>query len=137
MIDKLGGGTEEKHDLEELGLTPKRKIVVQKNIKMKRLHWDPINPTRVPNSIWEDLDETTIRYDPKKFELNFQVRERKQVVQESSKISQSNSNEKKFFVPKKRSQQVMIGIRGLGLSNKQLRDVLHNMDEKVKSVEMK
>ena len=128
----MGGDTgDEKHDLDELGLQAKKKIKVSANIKMKRLHWDPVTVTRVPNSIWEDLDESRIRYDLKKFELNFQVRERKQVVTDASKVANINSNEKRLYVPKKRAQQVMIGIRGLGLSNDQLRAVLHNMDEKV------
>ena len=133
--DKLVGDGDEKVDLGEIGLREKRKIRLSKNIKMKRLHWDPINPRKVPNSIWEDLDESTIRYDSKKFELNFQVRERKDIVKDSSKLRSNkndlNSSEKKTFVSKKRSQQVLIGIRGLGLTNKQLRGVLHNMDEKV------
>ena len=101
---------------------------------MKRLHWDPTNLKLVKGSIWEDLDESQIRYDKKHFELHFQVRQRKP-VDEQKQAPKIEAGTIITFVSKKRTQAVLIGLKNLNLDNEQLRRVLHNMDEKVMNVD--
>ena len=101
---------------------------------MKRLHWDPTNLKYVKGSIWEELDETQIRYDKKHFELHFQVRQRKPETEEK-KAQTVAAGQIITFVSKKRTQAVLIGLKNLNLDNEQLRQVLHNMDEKIMNVD--
>ncbi|ETO03740.1 hypothetical protein RFI_33662, partial [Reticulomyxa filosa] len=101
---------------------------------MKRVHWEPIPPGLVAHTIWKEIDDSAVHYNWKHFELNFQVRSRKPMkgVKTTSSKNEKESLERKLFVSTKRSQQVQIGFKGLGLSKVQdIRAVLLNMDEKV------
>eukprot|EP01084_Bolivina_argentea_P253693 426264_1 len=129
------GEEDEKVDPKSLGLRVKKEVPVSKGIKMKRLHWDPTNVKLVKGSIWEDLDESTIRYDRKHFELHFQVRQRKPVDEQKVSKQQAKAGQIITFVSKKRTQGVLIGLKNLGLQNEELKLVLHNMDEKIMTVD--
>ena len=123
-------------DPKSLGLREKKEVPVSKGIKMKRLHWDPTDIKTVKGSIWEDLDESKIVYDRKHFELHFQVRQRKPMDEQKAAARQnSKSGEIITFVASKRQQPILIGLRNLNLSNEALRIKLHEMDEKVMTVD--
>eukprot|EP01084_Bolivina_argentea_P319845 554821_1 len=127
---------EEKEDAAKYGLKEKKEVAVSRGIKMKRLHWDTIAIKYVKGSIWEKLDESSIRYDRKHFELHFQVRQRKPLEEKKDGSKpQAEAGKIITFVSKKRTQAVLIGLRNLNLENEQLRDVLHNMDETVMNVD--
>eukprot|EP00484_Ammonia_sp_Unknown_P022348 CAMPEP_0197044232 /NCGR_PEP_ID=MMETSP1384-20130603/20332_1 /TAXON_ID=29189 /ORGANISM="Ammonia sp." /LENGTH=1020 /DNA_ID=CAMNT_0042475657 /DNA_START=88 /DNA_END=3150 /DNA_ORIENTATION=- len=137
-FEKKHGAVEEEEvvDAASLGLKEKKEVPVSKGIKMKRLHWDAVNVKEVKGSVWEELDESQIKYDRKHFELHFQVRQRKpQDENEKKSGPKVEAGQIITFVSKKRTQAVLIGLKNLNLDNDQLRDVLHNMDETVMSVD--
>ncbi|ETO06576.1 hypothetical protein RFI_30815 [Reticulomyxa filosa] len=98
------------------------------------MHWEPVHPSLIPQTIWKEIDDSTVKYNTKHFELNFQVRERKPMSNSKEggmSKSDKNVSERKEFVPTKRSQQVQIGFKGLGIAKMDdLRKVLLHMDEK-------
>jgi len=127
---------EEKVDPKSLGLREKKEVPVSKGIKMKRLHWEPTDIKTVKGSIWEDLDESKIKYDHKHFELHFQVRQRKPMdEQKAAKGANAKNGETITFVAAKRQQPILIGLTNLKMSNEELRTKLHQMDEKVMTVD--
>ena len=119
-------------NLEDLGLKAPRKIKIGGNMKMKRLHWDSIHASKIPQTIWQGIDDSTVKYNAQHFELNFQVRVRKPMKDKKPGASKkAATGEIRHFASKKRTQGVLIGLKSLSLSNEQLRQVLHNMDEQV------
>ncbi|ETO18075.1 hypothetical protein RFI_19215, partial [Reticulomyxa filosa] len=120
-----------KTNLQELGLQPKP--VINPEMKLKKIHWDPIPPTTIGQTIWKEIDDGSIKYNAKHFELNFQVRSRKPMtsVKSVNGKTEKETTERKEFVPTKRSQQVQIGFKGLGITKiEDIRAVLLSMDEK-------
>ena len=90
-------------------LPPKPKI--KPNEKMKSLFWGKIKTKAVPNSVWEDIDETIIELDVLKIEEMFSKASLK-----GSKTTQLNTKPRSkskgpiTFVDPKRQQNVGIGL---------------------------
>ena len=106
---------------------------------MKRLYWNPLDNELIEGSIWERVTEEYIHYDQKHFELHFQVRQaRRELPMDEQKGGQGMSdsrrnilygNQKITFIAKKRTQDVMDGLKDLKMNNNELRKVLLGMDE--------
>eukprot|EP01084_Bolivina_argentea_P068266 124233_1 len=125
-------GYEFPEDPIDYGLVPKKHVIIGKGITMQRLQWTPVQLKHIENSIWHHMESIKIQYDSKHFELHFKVPKRPQIARELSdnmsirntyfKEIDEKEDAKKTFVSEKRSAQVLIGLRKLKLSIKQIRD---------------
>eukprot|EP01084_Bolivina_argentea_P130677 230690_1 len=110
-------------------------VNVPKSIKMKRLYWNPIPVSKIKGSIWDNMDNKSIEYDTKHFELHFQVRVRKPMDEEKKNIKPFRHNKKIKIISKKRGQEILNTLSELGINVDELRNILHNMNENIMTVD--
>ena len=117
------------------GMEPKREI--KPNKKMKPLHWNPVKPKDVKNTVWDGLDESIIKLDATTFEAMFHKKDR---VKKPEKVSSPRpSSPKKVeeikLVDGKRSYNVDIGLSRFKLSHLEIKNAILLMDETVLDVD--
>ena len=77
------------------GMEPKKEIKPTK--KMKPLHWNPVKPKDVKNTVWDGLDESKIQLDATSFEAMFHKKVR--AKKEDTVLSPKSSAAAKKVVP--------------------------------------
>eukprot|EP01083_Nonionella_stella_P050872 135187_1 len=107
----------------------------QSHLSMRRLLWNPIDLRLIKGSYWESIHEIDIYFDRRRFESYFR-RKPRDLSYNTCRISGALAARTITFVPKKRTQEVVIGLKRLNLDNDQLRSALHDMDEKVLSLDV-
>ena len=113
-------------------LPPKPKI--KPNEKMKSLFWGKIKTKSVPNSVWENIDETKITLDTLKIEELFSKAsfKDKKTANVGNRKQRSKSKGPITFVDPKRQQNVGIGLSRFaqqGLSSRNLKRALEQVDD--------
>lgn len=99
---------------------------------MQKLYWETIKPKNILNSIWEDMDTNTIDYEAKTFENIFQIKKIKILNENINPFDTKNINdETRYFISKKLSQKVLIGLKKLNMNNIEIRKCLLTMNDKV------
>eukprot|EP01083_Nonionella_stella_P035689 97347_1 len=121
------------------GMKPKPKI--KPNKKMKALHWSTINPVDIKQTIWDGLDESTIKMDREAFEHLFQQKKSSKKNGKDKDNKQKGKgnkrqNEEIHLVDGKRSYNVDIGLSRFKLSHQQIRDAILLLDESAEGLNL-
>ena len=137
-----GGGLRGLFKKKEPELPPKKEI--KPNVDMKRFHWSKIDtPNVVKSSIWNDIDESDIKFDIGGFESLFRIPEKKPLISfgrdKSSKSKDENkdaASDEILFVPKKRQYNLEIQLKRLKLNGEKLKEDIVRMNENVLNTEL-
>ncbi|ETO35247.1 hypothetical protein RFI_01816 [Reticulomyxa filosa] len=146
LIDKMFGGGkdaskgETKADAkkkEEPQLPPglKPKKVIQPNVKMRNLHWTPLNPFDVDKTIWKDINDEAVKLDASDLESNFCWKEIERKTPEKTPTSSPEEAEKVTVLDSKRGYNVEIFLGRLKMDNWAIRDAMLKMDENVLQID--
>ena len=114
--------------------------------KLKRIHWKVIPVTDIKNTIWYDINHDNVIVKlPAKFELDFQMRNKKPRLHKRnrtknmldvSKLKGTNKKRSKIkWINAKRDQAIQIGLRKVNLKNDEIYDGISAMDTAVITVD--
>ncbi|XP_047318704.1 formin-like protein 4 [Impatiens glandulifera] len=96
-------------------------------VKMKPLHWDKVNPTNEEHSmVWHGLQKGSFKVDDDLMEALFGYvatnRKSPKRGESSSSIEKSNQSSQIFILDPRKSQNIAIVVRSLGISKRELVD---------------
>ena len=116
----------------ELPPNLKRRETINPSVKMRNLHWNPVNPFDVDKTIWNDVNEyeNDIKIDVKTLEKKFCWKE---IENKTSKPGASKKHKKEVVtvLESKRAYNVEIFLARIKLNNSQIRTAMLSMDETV------
>eukprot|EP00485_Elphidium_margaritaceum_P019093 CAMPEP_0202727810 /NCGR_PEP_ID=MMETSP1385-20130828/185307_1 /ASSEMBLY_ACC=CAM_ASM_000861 /TAXON_ID=933848 /ORGANISM="Elphidium margaritaceum" /LENGTH=1480 /DNA_ID=CAMNT_0049394053 /DNA_START=107 /DNA_END=4549 /DNA_ORIENTATION=- len=141
---------------ETMGLNPNSEALPSKVSKMKRIHWDIVELSQLRKTFWWDINKDT-RYPQHielggKFELDFQVKQRKPRNMMGSQQLKIHGGLDSITVPKgrdragtkrriawidgKRDQSIQIALKRICLPNEVIYDSIVDMDEEVLTLDV-
>jgi len=137
-----------------MGLNPMSEVLPSKVAKMKRIHWDIVELSALRKTFWWDINQNMSF--PQhidlggKFELDFQVRQRKpRLVSNKAKImggldaigggsggSKRKKGDRITWIGAKRDQSIQIALKRIGLPNEVIYDAIVDINEEIMSLDL-
>jgi len=104
-------------------------------VKMKAIHWKPVQDRNIGGTVWAELKDDTVLFDVGEFESSFSVATKKPVLKEASAAAPA-----KAAVPKKevvtlfdakKIQNTNIALARFRMAHSAIRDAILMMDETI------
>ena len=120
----------------ELPPNLKRRETINPSVKMRNLHWNPVNPFDVDKTIWNDVNEyeNDIKIDVKTLEKKFCWKEIETNTSKANSTAANKRRKKKDVITvldTKRAYNVEIFLARIKLNNWEIRTAMLSMNETV------
>jgi len=107
-----------------------KKQVIKPSVKMRAFNWTKLQYSQIKNTVWENVDETSLEIHSKELELYFGVAEKKKAA-----IKGVDKPKTVHLLDVKRSQNLSIVLSRFKVPLEVLKEAIWNLDETVLGVD--
>jgi len=103
-----------------------RKKQITPSVKMKHIYWTPISVDKLEGTVWPELSDQRVKFDPGKLEKKFSAVDK---ASEKMQNAKRKSLGKIHLVTGKRQQNVGISLSKIRASDEEIAEAIWTMDE--------